>query len=261
MHTRSTNVIALFDILGTKNRMTTHGIDGVLTTYERLATFVDQQSGSMVIRPVPVGDGTFCPAVGWLEVEKAYFSDTFLLWADHEAFRLPAFMQMCIDLFCYGLELGIPLRGALGVGDAHMDRTKNICLGPALIDAAEAEKTQCWLGISCGTSFNQEPFTGPFDPRLILAYAEQQKPGTEYTLPGLVLDWPRRWRETRKTDARATLDSMDTEPKYAPLYRCANEFVAFSLQSHDWFLKGIDMRVPGEQRGAANGSQAIRSKE
>ena len=49
-------------------------------------------------------------------------------------------MQMCIDLFCYGLELGIPLRGGLDVGDAHMDKTKNTYLGPALIDAAEAEK-------------------------------------------------------------------------------------------------------------------------
>ena len=77
----------------------------------------------------------------------------------------------------------------------------------------------------------------------MLAYAKQQKPGTEYRLPGLVLDWPRRWRETRKTDATATLAAMDTELKYAPPYRCAVEFVAFSLRSHDWFLKGMEMRI------------------
>jgi hypothetical protein len=243
MQPRSTKVIALFDILGTKDRMTLIGIDGVLSTYEKLAAFVDQQTGCMVIRSVPVGDGTSCPGVGWLEVEKGYFSDTFLLWADYEAFRLPAFMQMCIDLFCYALELGIPLRGGLGVGEAHMDKAKNIYLGPALIDAARAESAQSWVGISCGTSFNQKPLTGPFDPRLMLAYARQQKPGTDYTLPGLVLDWPRRWRETRKNDAAATLKAMDIDDRFSPLYRCAGEFVAFSLQSHDWFLKGMDMKI------------------
>jgi len=240
---RSTKVIALFDILGTKNRMTLLGIDGVLATYEKLAAFVDQQTGSMVIRSVPAGDGTFTPAVGWLEVEKGYFSDSFLLWADHEAFRLPAFMQMCIDLFCYSLELGIPLRGGLGVGDAHMDKTKNIYLGPALIDAAEAEVAQRWLGISCGTSFNQKQFTGPFDPRLMLAYTKYQNPGKEYKLPGLVLDWPRRWRETQKTDATAALNAMNTEPPFADFYTCANGFVEFSLRSHDWFLKGMEMKI------------------
>ena len=243
METRSTKVVALFDILGTKNRMTVLGVDGVLATYEKLATFVDQQSGSMVIRSVPTGDGTFCPAVGWLEVEKGYFSDTFLLWADHEPFRLPAFMQMCIDLFCYSLELGIPIRGGLAVGDAHMDKTKSIFLGPALIDAAEAEEAQRWLGISCGTSFNQEEFRGPFDPRLILAYSKQQHPERAYRLPGLVLDWPRRWRETKTSDPSGILDSMNSDPRFDRYYTCASEFVSFSLKSHDWFLKGMEMRI------------------
>jgi hypothetical protein len=243
MKIRNTKVIALFDILGTKNRMTTLGIDGVLATYEKLAAFVDQQTGSMVIRSAAAGDGTFCPAVGWLEVEKGYFSDAFLLWAEHDASRLPAFMQMCIDLFCYSLELAIPLRGGLGVGEAHMDKTKNIYLGPALIDAAEAEAAQRWLGIACGKSFNQEQFAGPFDPRMVLAYVKQQNPGKEYKLPGLVLDWPRRWRETRKTDATAALDAMNTEPAFADLYKCTHGFVDFSLKSHDWFLKGTDMKI------------------
>jgi hypothetical protein len=243
MTIRSTKVIALFDILGTKNRMTTLGIDGVLSTYEKLADFVDKQTGMMVIRPVPVGDGTSLLAAGWLKVEKGYFSDTFLLWTDYEAHRLPAFMSMCIELFCYGLELGIPLRGALGVGDAHMDKSKNIYLGPALIDAAEAEKSQRWLGISCGTSFNNKPFTGPFDPQLLLAYAKHQKPGIQYKLPGLVLDWPRLWRETRKTDATITLNVMNSDPQYGSLYACANDFVTFSLEHHDWFLKGMEMKI------------------
>jgi hypothetical protein len=243
MKTRGTKVVALFDILGTKDRMTALHIEGVLGTYEKLAAFVDQQSGSMVIQSVPAGNGTFCPAVGWLEVEMGYFSDTFLLWADYEAFRLAAFMQMCIDLFCHSLELGVPLRGGLGVGDAHMDKTKSIYLGPALIDAAEAEAAQDWLGISCGASFSQDQFRGPFDPRLMLAYIKQQKPTSKYRLSGLVLDWPRRWQETRKNDPPPILNGMNTNPLFAPYYTCASEFVDFSMRSHDWFLKGIEMKI------------------
>lgn len=224
--------------------MKTLGIDGVLATYEKLAAFVDQQIGSMVIRSVPAEDGSFCPAVGWLEVEKGYFSDTFLLWAEYDTFRLPAFMQVCIDLFCHSLELGIPLRGGLGVGEAHMDKTENIYLGSALIDAAEAEAAQRWLGISCGASFNQAQFAGPFDPRLVLAYAKQQDPREkQYQLPGLVLDWPRRWRETRRTDATVALVAMTPKSPDADLYNCTQGFVDYSLKNHDWFLKGTDMRV------------------
>lgn len=243
MKIRSTKVVALFDILGTKNRMTVIGIDGVLAVYEKLAAFVDQQRGSMVIRSEPVGDGTFCPAVGWLEAEQGYFSDTFLLWADHEPFRLPAFMQMCIDLFCYSLELGVPLRGGLAVGDAHMDKAKSIYLGPALIDAAEAEAAQRWLGISCGASFNQEEFRGPFDPRLILAYAKQQHPDRKYKLPGLVLDWPRHWRETRRSNPSQVLQDLNSDPTFEGYYTCATKFADFSLKSHDWFLKGTEMKI------------------
>lgn len=247
MKTRSTKVVALFDILGTKDRMTVLGVEGVLAICEKLATFVDQQRGSMVIRSVPAGDGTFCPAVGWLEVEQGYFSDTFVLWADHDPFRLPAFMQICIDVFCHSLELRVPLRGGLAVGDAHMDKAKSMYVGPALIDASEAESAQRWLGISCGISFNQEEFSGPFDPRLILAYAKQQHPEKNYKLPGLVLDWPRRWRETRKTDPSQVLKGMNSDRTFDPFYTCATQFVEFSRESHDWFLKGMEMKVGGKK--------------
>jgi len=243
MKIRGTKIVALFDILGTKARIKALGIDGVLAAYEKLATFVDEQTGCMVIQAMPTGDGGSCPAAGWLTVEQGYFSDTFLLWTEHDAFRVSAFMQMCIDLFCHGLELGLPLRAGIGVGEAHLDKSKSIYIGPALIAAAEAEGAQKWLGISCGVTFNQKEFTGPFDPKLILAYAKQQHPEKKYKIPWLVLDWPRRWRETRKTDPTAVLNAMNTEPAFSDYYTCASGFVDYSLSRHDWFLKGMEVKI------------------
>jgi len=237
MKTRAIKIVALFDILGIKKRMDVMGIDGVLTDYERLTSFVDQQTGCLVIRSVPAGDGGFCPAVGCLEIQQAYFSDTFILWMDYDAFRLPAFFEMCCDLFCHSLSLGIPIRGGIGVGDAHMDKKKSIYLGPALIDAALAESAQLWLGVSCGVTFNQDEYRGPLDPRTVLAYKEHQNPEKQYKIPGLVLDWPRRWRTSRSDDRKKQLDSMNTDQSFALYYLNAIRFIDYSEKSHDWFMR------------------------
>jgi hypothetical protein len=79
MKIRAIKIVTLFDILGIKERM---DVDGILTDYEHLTSFVDQQTGCLVIRSVSADDGGFCPAVGYLEVQQAYFSDTFILWMD-----------------------------------------------------------------------------------------------------------------------------------------------------------------------------------
>lgn len=235
METRSIKIIALFDILGTKKRMETLKLDAVLKQYIQLAEFVDNMTGSLMIHSVPAGDGGFCPAVGYLAVEQAYFSDTFLVWADYDSFRIPAFFEMCSGLFCHSLELGIPLRGGIAVGDAYMDKEKNIFLGPALIDAYLAESAGEWLGISCGNSFGSEQYRGPFDPRTVLPYSRHQNQKKEYKLEGLVLDWPRLWRKTERPDACEKLRFMDTEIEFQSYYSNTIAFVEASAQKHNWW--------------------------
>lgn len=244
MNIRSTMVVALFDILGTKARLEKSGIDGILSDYQKLAAFVEKQTGCLCVSAVPVTDGASCLAAGWLTTQNGYFSDTFVLWAEYEAFRMPAFFQMCSDLFCYALTIGLPLRGGIGVGDAYMDKQNNIFLGHALVDAAQAEAAQLWLGISGGLSFNNKQFCGPFDPRTILAYSKQQHPKKSYQLPGIVLDWPRRWRETQTAnDLTLVINALNTDPDYEEYYKNTIAFAEFSKQNHDWFLRNANMQA------------------
>lgn len=237
MKTRSTKVLALFDILGSQKRMETLHLDGVLDQYEKLAAFVDGMTGSLVIQSVPDGEGGFCPAVGYLEVEQTYFSDTFVVWADHEPLRLSAFFEMCSQLMCYCVDFGIPLRGGIGVGDAHMDKEKNIFLGPALIDAYLAEAAGQWVGVSIGKTFSAEEYRGPFDPRTLLPYRSHQNPSKAYKLDGLVLDWPRLWRSQRDANLSTALRQMNTDPAFCLYYDNAIAFARHSAENHDWWEK------------------------
>lgn len=170
-------------------------VDGILTDYERLTSFVDQQTGCLVIRSVPAGDGGFCPAVGYLEVQQAYFSDTFILWMDYDAFR-------------------------------HSLRCAAIFSATAFhLESQFEESTQLWLGVSCGVTFNQDEYRGSFDPRTVLAYKEHQNPENKYKIPGLVLDWPRRWRTSRNDDPKKYLDSLNTDQAFAHYYLNTKRFI------------------------------------
>jgi len=53
---------------------------------------------------------------------------------------------------------------------------------------------------------------------------------------GIAIDWPRRWRETRKSDPRPLLRTLDREPDFSAYYRHTLDFVDFSENHHDWFL-------------------------
>ncbi len=118
-------------------------VDGILTDYERLTSFVDQQTGCLVIRSVSADDGGFCP----------------------------------------------------------------------------------------------DEYRGFFDPRTVLAYKEHQNPENKYKIPGLVLDWPRRWRTSRNDDPKKYLDSLNTDQAFAHYYLNTKRFIDYSEKNHDWFMR------------------------
>lgn len=245
MKHRSIKIIALLDVLGFENRLRSRGLDSLLVDYGKLTAIVDRMDGCLCVGSVPSEDGTRSPAVGYLATEQAYFSDTILLWCDYDVFRLPAFCQMCSDLFAECLELGLPVRGGIGVGEAHMDKDSGVFVGQPLVEAARVEAAQMWLGVSFGPSFASEPYSSCFDPRTVLAYAAHRKPGTEARVPGMVLDWPRRWRESRHRDVRAILSAMDCDPAFHPYYDHTLRFVDFSERNHDWFLRQEGIGIDG----------------
>jgi hypothetical protein len=53
----------------------------------------------------------------------------------------------------------------------------------------------------------------------------------------MVVDWPRRWRETRETDIRSLISAMDSDPNFSEYYTRTLKFINFSKRNHDWFKK------------------------
>lgn len=246
MDDRSPKVIALLDVLGFESLLRGRGLEKMLADYAKLTAIVEKMEGCLCIAPLPNRDGTSNVGVGYLALERAFFSDTFLIWSDYDEFKLPAFCQMCSDFFCQSIELRLPIRGGIAVGDAHMDSKTGVFMGIPLVEAARVESAQRWLGISFGASFAKEPYNHFADVRTLLPYRAHHKSEPKYDglLPGMVLDWPRHWRESRKNDVRPALKSMDTDASFSPYYVNTLSFVDFSESKHDWHLKkdhiGID---------------------
>lgn len=171
---------------------------------------------------------------------NTYFSDTLLFWGPYAGPFLNSFVSLICDAVCFGIESGFPLRGAISVGDAILDNDAGVFLGLPIIEAARAEECQEWIGVSIGHTFADERVAAAFDPTLLLPYESQFKKHDEkwkrYVVE-LAIDWPRRWRETRKSDLRALIKSMDVDSRYSQYYRNTLGFIEFSELNHDWFLK------------------------
>ncbi len=238
MDDRSTKVIALLDVLGFESLLRERGLERMLADYKKLIAIVEGMDGCMCLAPIPNGDGTASVGAGYLALDKTFFSDTFLIWSDYDAFKLPAFCQMCSDFFCQSMELGLPIRGGIAVGTAHMDSKTGIFMGLPLVEAARAETAQDWLGISFGASFACEPYNRFTDVRTVLPckFHHKREPKYDGLLPGIVLDWPRHWRQSRKTDVRPVVRAMNLSPSVSRYYENALRFVEFSEGKHDWHL-------------------------
>ena len=223
-------MIAFFDVLGFKDRVRKKGLQEVYAEYEQLIQMVVTKNGSLCIGRAIRGDGYYSPAVGWLAVDHAYFSDTVLLWSKFDQFRYPAFCSLSACLICEALSSGMPLRGAVSVGQAVLNKTTNVFLGPAIVEASDVEKAQSWIGVSFAPSAAKQ--LQGFDPRLVLPYARHRKDGTAHLVEGAVLDWPRYWRKNLPKDIITTLHSLDPHPYIENTIN----FVRFSEANHDWFL-------------------------
>jgi hypothetical protein len=233
-------VIAVFDVLGFKNRLTRDGLPALSDAYDALRKVVTRQRASMMLNcAVPVKGGR-AAAFGLLDVNHDYFSDTIVLWCSYSSFHFPPFCGLLLEFFCDVLELRIPLRGGIAVGEARMDKSKRTYLGIPLNEAAEVENAQKWIGVSFGPSFACSPYNSLFEPEQVLVFRRHRKSGSENLVPGLVLDWPRRWRDTKQMPPQQQIAQLnvDPNPKFADYYANTIDFVNFSEQNKDWHRGG-----------------------
>src|ERR1700692_4358412 len=136
-----TQIVCLLDVLGFENILNRLGLAGLRGKYETLVAFVKEQTGGIDIAPTPDGH----VAVGWLVLGNAYFSDSLLFWTPYSGMSLRAFTLLIAEAVCFGLEIGLPLRGAIAVGETVLDSTSGVFLGEPLVEVARTERIQQWI--------------------------------------------------------------------------------------------------------------------
>lgn len=227
------NILCLLDVLGFKSIFHSLKLRKLTERYAKLTEYVKEQTGGLDVTPTPDGH----VAVGWLLVGNAYFSDTLLFWTQYNKISLPSFTQLIAETICYGIEHGLPFRAALSVGEALLDSESGTYLGEPIIEAEETERLQKWIGVSFGNSFSKQDFDKGFYLNTVLPYKSHYKDPTSSDATGMVVDWPRRWRETRKTEIRSLVSAMDSDPDFSDYYTRTLKFIDFSERNHDWFKK------------------------
>jgi len=231
--TSDLQIVCLLDVLGCGSVLSRLGLTGLQTKCAALVDYVKEQKGGIDIVPTPDGH----VAVGWLVVGNAYFSDTLLFWTQYSKMALPSFTHLIAEAICFGLETELPLRGAVAVGESVLDAGGGVFLGEPLVEVARTEREQQWIGVSFGPSFTKPGFNEGFYLHTVLPYKSHYKDRSSDYATGMTVDWPRRWRESRKSDPRPTLRSLDRDPKFSGYYERALRFIDFSEENHDWFRR------------------------
>lgn len=282
--------VALFDVLGFEERLSALSLNAMLARYEALIDAVNyrKKQAQHVFGTLGFSEAPYWTAEGdvsiFSETHGAYASDSILLWANrtwpevakesHEAFETLAdnpadgwkyhpipcdnFLDVCNDLMCCGLEVGLPLRGAIAIGDAVLDQSRNIFLGKPIVEAARLESGQRLVGASFCTSMAAQAIPQRFAVKFDKHIKESHRP----LWGGAMLDWPRHWRRTRKANLSEVISALNTDPRYAPYYDNTLELVAFSQYFAGQFesLEETSIRSQYEPFSWSNTALSVRAR-
>ncbi|HEX8633962.1 MAG TPA: hypothetical protein VF703_07395 [Pyrinomonadaceae bacterium] len=232
-------LFAFLDVLGFEELLKSIGLDELSRRYEELlAVALAPQSetrpwslAQTLVRGDPV------PALMWLPMQTAYFSDSLLLWVHYHPGHVEEFLNRCSKVFCQALGLGLPIRGAIAVGRARLDKKNGIYLGSPLIEAVRLEGKSDWVGIALSASWKSEAPPFPVPPDCVFVYQPPLKEVAESLFSGLVLDWPRAWRESRQDSAVEYLTRLRDPrlPEHLQArYDAAIRFYEYSEANQDW---------------------------
>jgi hypothetical protein len=201
MTTENDYLICLLDALGFESLFIAHGLDVIESKYRELITTVEKQNIGLAIAQGPGGGH---PIVGSPNIQSAYFSDTIIFWCKYDTFRMEVLLNCMKEVICKSIEIGLPLRGSVGVGQAKLVKEQGIFLGRPIISAARAEATQRSIGITLSKDFDKEPYCQGFKADCILQYDKHLKDNARDKVIPLVVDFPRHWTKE--------LSHQDTEP-------------------------------------------------
>lgn len=225
-------VLCLLDVLGFESLLDRIGLAGIHSKYRLLIEHVAKQRGGVDIVPLPDGG----VAMGNREVGNAYFSDSLIFWTPYAgSIGMFSFTQMISEMICLGLEIALPLRGAIAVGEAVLDSKDGVFLGKPLVEVARTERLQEWVGVSFGPSISETPYKCDFYLNTVLPFKSHYKDRASRLATGITVDWPRYWRESRGSEPDATLRALDVDRSFSIYYETSLRFIEFSRINHDWF--------------------------
>lgn len=264
--------VAFFDILGFKKKFQTLGLSEIDSKYSSLIATVDRFNANTASI---FGDLSFKESAYWTaegdvfvlnRISGAYASDSIVVWAPavwpeargktaeqrEELAKDPAkgwvyatipcdnLLNVCNELICRSIEIGLPFRGALSMGPALLDEKRSIFLGTPLIEAATLERGQVMIGASFCSSFVQQTLP----KRFLLPFDAHLKKGFRSDYGGSVLDWPRHWRRTRAGDVRDAIESLGRDAGAASgYYENTLALISLSEQYGDRFESPEDLSI------------------
>ena len=161
--------VALFDVLGFESQFANLQLKDMLKKYEELISIVNRKNEEHERYKKGKSHGAF-----WLKMEDedsmhpiviheiggAYASDSIIVWANRRLLGMPirvdtekegitlqspnvfadSFLEVCSEIMCHAIEIGLPLRGGISTGNAILEQANGIYLGQPIIDAARIEK-------------------------------------------------------------------------------------------------------------------------
>lgn len=272
------------DVLGFENKFNELKLGGMLNKYLQLINIVNETNKhqELLFEKINFDETAYWTAEKEIFIAQrmfgAYASDSILVWtqADFPANRYPSllnytqaeydklvadesirwqffpipcelFLDQCNEIICHSIEIGLPLRGAISMGEAVLHIDHGIYLGQPLIEAARLEHNQNCMGASFANSFMSQVVPG----RYKLTYDGHFKSKVPVLFSGCVLDWPRHWRNTRTTDLKETVEALKAEAsgspnwdsKYSIYYDKTLEIIDASFANKDHFVTEDDMKI------------------
>lgn len=228
-------LFCFLDVLGFSNLVQLIGLDVLYGKYKELIKTADKEQVDGVFFSSRFGH----PYFGYQKIETTYFSDTLIFWCPYDTHHLEVLANCIKEVICRSIELGLPLRGAISVGKAKLKLEEKVFIGEPVVKAAKAEKVQKWIGVTLTNSFREKPYNGGFRADCFLHYEKHLKPTGISEVTPLVIDWPRKWRATRKQSLVDAIRQLNIEPNFSEYYTNTLDFVDFSGKSDRWWEQHI----------------------
>lgn len=167
---------AALDILGWKHIVAEHEqqLERLVDKYRMLKD--EARSNSRT--PILTRQSSGRPGVVIIHARHVILSDSIWLWADDDVDSCTGLLVACSAIMCRGVELDLPIRGAISFGQVAIDWRNDIYVGPVINRAVELEHAQDWLGVGIDTACRDAPNSGHlFGPQV------QDEAVTKYSVP------------------------------------------------------------------------------